>query len=92
MIGEVDKAAFDFPWTMIHAGVGVAAGAVGLNPWIYGVAAVLYEVIENGKDERFRRGVFGTSAPESELNAVADIGVGLLGYVFGSWLRSRGGA
>ena len=86
MIGEVDKKPFD-AWTLMHTGVGFGAGYLRMNPWIYGAAILLYEVVENMAEGSFRKSIFGASKPESELNVIADLGVGLLGYVAGRWVN-----
>ena len=77
------------PWTLVHTSVGAAAGVVGLNPWIYGGLIVLYEVIENGGGAKFRKSIFNASGPESQLKAIVDIAVGLLGYAAARRLKEK---
>ena len=89
MIGKIDQSPFDV-WTILHTAVGVGAGACRMNPWLYTGSIIAYEVIENAAEGTFRESIFGASKPESQLNIVADLGVGLLGYVVGRWLRDRG--
>jgi hypothetical protein len=71
-------------WTMVHVGAGVAAGALRVP---FGMAmglAVAYEVVEQGV-ERTSTGqrFFGSSGPESFINAVVDVGVFALGHLIG---------
>ena len=89
MIGKIDEKPFD-AWTLMHTAVGIGAGATKVNPWIYTGAIIAYEVLENASATwSFRKSIFGSSKPESDLNIVADIGVGLLGYVLGRYLTER---
>lgn len=72
----IDKYPVDFPWTLVHIGSGMVAGTMNINPWVYGASIVLYELLENALIE-----------PESDLNALTDIAVGILGYVGAQVIR-----
>lgn len=82
---DQNKAAID-PWTVVHLGVGLAAGltGVGIVPTLLGAAA--YEVGEQisertGAGQKF----FQTSGPETAVNVGVDTAVLLLGW----WLGRR---
>lgn len=82
---EQNRAALD-PWTVVHLGMGLAAGLVDLHRETAFGAAVAYEVVEQFF-ERSRSGqeFFETSGPESLANVAADLGAFALGY----WLGER---
>ena len=74
--------AFIDPWTIVHFGVGVAAGLVETPAWIAIGGAVVYEVFEQQLEQTdFGAKLFKTSGPESLGNAVVDVGVFAAGYL-----------
>lgn len=88
MTFKVDEKPFDV-WTILHTAVGVGAGFFKMHPWLYTGSIIGYEIIENAAEDSFRKSIFGSSKPESRVNVLADLGVGLLGYVVGSALRDK---
>ena len=86
----IDQAPFDLPWTPVHVAVGLVAGALKVNPWLYGAAIALYEVVENADSGLLNQKVFKASGPESMVNSVADVGVGLVGYAIARYWVQQG--
>jgi len=64
------------PWTLVHAGAGLAVGLMGFSLGAALLGAVVYELLE-GPFERadFGRNLFNVSRPESPANQVADVAV-----------------
>ena len=62
------------PWTLVHAGIGLAAGLMGFSMGAALAGAVLYEILE-GPLERadFGKNLFNVSRPESAGNQVVDV-------------------
>ena len=78
-------------WSIMHFAVGVGAQQIGMSaPW-YIAAAVAYEIYEQKYEtnEDGTRNIFKNSGPESALNAVSDIGVGVAGYYLSQKFWSR---
>ena len=79
------------PWTLVHAGAGLAVGLMGLPLGVAFAGAVAYEALE-GPFERaeFGREFFNVSRPESPGNQVADLVVFMLAAVAGrAWNERR---
>lgn len=77
---EQNQAMLD-PWSIVHFGVGVAAGLMDLP--LRGVLplAVIYEIVEQELETRdVGQDLLETSGPESIPNAVADVLVFALGH------------
>jgi len=87
---EQNRAILD-PWSLVHAGVGLAAGLVGLPiGWAF-VPAVLYEVAEGRAElDAGVQSLFKVSSPETTENQAADLVVFGLGYIAGRrWNQTR---
>lgn len=71
------------PWTVVHLGVGLAAGLIETPAWVAIPGAIAYEVFEQQLEATdFGSRFFKTSGPESFANAAVDVGVFALGYFF----------
>lgn len=70
-------------WSLVHAGVGVALGAMGVSRRLAIGGALAYEVVEYAHEYPSGSRLFGTKRPESISNAVTDVAVFWLGYVAG---------
>lgn len=78
------------PWSGVHAGVGLAAGLLGLPlAWAF-VPAILYEVIEGRAElDPTYQSLFQVSQPEATENQAADLAVFAIGYLAGKrWNRT----
>lgn len=86
---QQNHAAID-PWTVVHAGSGMAFGLLGVPFWPSLGAAVAYDILEQAV-ERTGTGkeFFKTSGPESVANVVVDTLV-FLGcwYLGNQWNRT----
>lgn len=86
---ELNKTVLD-PWTVVHFGVGLAAGLVEAN-FLYSLgAAVAYELFEQKFQDTPRgRKIFNTTGPEVWPNAVVDVIIFGVGYGLGHrWNKS----
>lgn len=82
---EEDKALID-PWTAVHAGVGLAAGLLGLNFFWSMAGAAAYEVVEHHvQKNKLGHQIFGTHEPEVLGNAITDVGI----FGIGWWLGDK---
>lgn len=82
---EQNRAAVD-PWTAVHAASGLAMGLMDIPLRWALLAAVSYEVIEQGAERReWGQELFETSGPEVIPNAVTDVVV----FALGHWLGTR---
>lgn len=71
-------------WTAVHVGAGVLAGVVRIPFGTAMLLAIGYEVVEQGIERTAGgRRFFGSSGPESLINAVVDVGVFALGHALG---------
>jgi hypothetical protein len=77
---EANRSALD-PWSLVHAGAGVAAAAVNMNPWLFIALATGYEVFEFQLEYPSGSPIFGTKRPEWRLNMTADLAVAFSAYV-----------
>ena len=80
---DQNRAVLD-PWSGVHAGVGLAAGLLGLPiGWAF-VPAVLYEIAEGRAElDSGVQALFKVSAPETAENQAADLVVFGIGYIVG---------
>lgn len=87
--GQQNEALLD-PWSLVHAGTGLAAGLMGFGPGAALAAAVAYELIEQPFERAgFGRNLFNVSKPETLGNAVADVAVFMVGVEMGRrWRRT----
>ena len=70
---DQNKAVAD-PWTLVHGGVGLAAGLVNIPMGLAVTAAIIYEIVEHyAEKEPSVRRFFRVSAPESMPNQVLDV-------------------
>ena len=87
---EQNKTILD-PWTVVHFGVGLAAGLIGMcmkSTLVLGVAYELGEQVFERSEEG--KSFFNISGPEPAANAVADIVVLAAGHYLGAaWVRSK---
>ena len=62
------------PWTLVHAGIGLAVGLMGFSAGTALIGAIAYELLE-GPLERadFGKNLFNVSRPESAGNQVVDV-------------------
>ncbi len=86
---EQNDAAID-PWTVVHFGVGLAAGLMNIPFWPAMAAAAVYEVLEQGLERsEFGQELFETSGPENFANAMVDLGIFAVGHWLGTvWNES----
>ena len=79
------------PWTLVHAGVGLAVGLMGFGLGAALVGAIAYELLE-GPLERaeFGKSLFNVSKPEVLGNQVVDVGVFMLAVSAGrAWNKTE---
>ena len=79
------------PWTLVHAGAGLAVGLMGFGLGAALVGAVAYELLE-GPLERaeFGKNLFNVSKPETMGNQVVDVGVFMLAVAAGhAWNKTE---
>lgn len=83
----MNKRAVD-PWTIVHAAIGAASGALGAPLAAVVVTAAAYEILEQRmeQDPRWQRR-FGTAGPESGANVAVDLLVMVVGHYVGNKLR-----
>ena len=87
---DQNKALID-PWTIVHGGVGLAAGLVNIPMGWAVTAAVFYEIFEySARHERQMRKFFVVSAPESLPNQVLDVVVLAVGVWAGHKYNEQG--
>lgn len=72
------------PWSLVHAGVGVAAALANINPWLVVAGATAYEVFEFQLEYPRGSELLGTKRPEWALNMTADLVV-----LFGAFIGTR---
>lgn len=76
---QQNKALLD-PWSVVHFGVGLAVGLMGIRMKPALVGAVLYEFAEAPLERaEFGKNLFNVSKPETMGNAVLDVVVFALG-------------
>ena len=79
------------PWTLVHAGTGLAVGLMGFGLGAALLGALAYELIE-GPLERadFGKNLFNVSKPEVLGNQVVDVGVFMLAVAAGrAWNKTE---
>lgn len=77
---EQNQAMLD-PWSIVHFGVGIAAGLVDLPLRAVLPLAIIYEIVEQELESRdVGQDLLETRGPESIPNAVADVLVFALGH------------
>ena len=80
---EQNRALAD-PWTVVHFGVGLALGLMGINRTTAILGAAAYELVELGVEStEVGQRVFKTSGPEHYANAALDVLVFGLAYELG---------
>ena len=85
---ETNRAVFD-GWTLLHVAWGAGAGGLGLNPWAFLALTGAYELAEYLHEHPHGSRLFGTKAPESGANMVADVGVAALAYALARAVRQQ---
>jgi hypothetical protein len=85
---EVDTKPVD-GWTIVHFGVGVAAGVVGLPMLITLAVALFWEAFENWRRPYRTLDWVPDWTPEVNTNILIDIVAALGGWGFGAALASR---
>lgn len=83
--GHANRSVLD-PWSLVHAGAGVAAATVNMNPWLFVALATGYEVLEYQLEYPRGNKLFGTKRPEWDLNMTADLGVAFGAFVLTRWI------
>lgn len=78
------------PWTLVHAGVGLAVGLMGFGLGAALLGAVAYELLEAPLERaEFGKNLFNVSKPENPANQVMDVAIFVLAAKAGqSWNRS----
>lgn len=78
------------PWTLVHAGVGLAVGLMGFSPGAALVGAIAYEALERPlEDAQFGKNLFNVSKPETRGNQVVDVVVFMAAMLAGqAWNRT----
>lgn len=89
--GRQNASALD-EWSIVHTAVGLGAGLMGINAWIFLAGIGAYEVFEFLHESPRGSPIFGSKRPEWDANMVADIGVAALGYAWGKWARDNADA
>lgn len=86
---EQNEAIID-PWTVVHLGVGLAAGLANVSKGWALVGAVAYELVEQWFERtEFGQNFFTVSGPENVLNSAVDILVFAAGQYLGEkWNQS----
>jgi len=88
--GEQNEALAD-PWTLVHAGAGLAVGLMGFSFRAALLGALAYELLE-GPLERaeFGKNLFNVSKPESLGNQTVDVAVFMLAVTAGrAWNKTE---
>lgn len=82
----VEQEPFD-KWTLVHIAAGVLLGKMTrINPvWAIG-GSILYELAEH-EYQKDPANIFGSTEPESTVNAVTDVTVFIAAYFAGRSLR-----
>mgnify|MGYP003133184904 CR=1 FL=1 len=77
------------PWTLVHAGTGLAVGLMGFSMSAALLGAVAYEVLERPLEKLdFGKNLFSVRKPESAKNQVFDVAVFVLGAAAGrAWIE-----
>ena len=83
---EQNLAAVD-PWTVVHAGTGLAVGLMGFSWGAALLGAVAYELLEQPLERaEFGKSLFNVSKPENRANQLVDVFVFMAGFRAGqSW-------
>ena len=68
-------------WTPVHAGSGFLAGVAGVQPVTWSAVMIGFEVFEQALEARAKKG------PETAINVLGDLAVGLGFYVLGCQAR-----
>jgi 1,4-dihydroxy-2-naphthoate octaprenyltransferase len=78
------------PWTLVHLGIGLGIGLMGIGTLPALAGAVLYEVGEKPLEEAgFGKTLFNVSKPETRINSAVDVAVFMVGVKLGhAWNRS----
>lgn len=80
-VSPIDK------WTPVHVVTGALAQSFGMRPMPFLVLSIGYELIEFRLEQK--PNIFGSTRPESTVNAVTDIIFGLLGYALATAIMPR---
>lgn len=85
---EQNAAVLD-PWSVVHFGIGMAAGLVDAPATVAFGGALIYDIAEQGVERTgWGQQFFKTSGPESLGNVLGDIAVFGIGYYLGrKWNR-----
>ena len=78
------------PWTLVHLGIGLGIGLMGIAAGPALAGAVLYEVAEKPFERAgFGKTIFNVSKPETGLNSVVDVAVFMVGVKLGhAWNKT----
>lgn len=86
---EQEHAAID-PWTVVHFGLGLAAGLMNMRFGTTLAANVGFELAESYfQRSEFGQRLFAVSSPENPVNTLADIAVVQLGWWLGRKWNAR---
>ena len=78
--------AFD-RWSLLHGAVGMAAGLARVNFWLFLGAISVYELVEFLMESPAGSKLFGSKKPESAVNMLTDLGIGISTYTVGYLIR-----
>ena len=78
------------PWTLVHAGAGLAVGLMGFSFPVALIGALAYEALEQPFERaEFGKNIFNVSKPETPANQVADVVVFMAAVAAGkAWNKS----
>lgn len=82
-VGLIDQ------WTLVHAGTGVLAAYLGMNPWVFVGLSSVYELVEFWHESPAGSRLFGTKGPEATKNALTDLAAAFLAYAVTEHLRGK---
>lgn len=82
-VGLVDQ------WSLVHAGTGVLAAYLGMNPWLFAGGSLAYELAEFWHESPSGSRLFGTKGPESHKNALSDLAVAFAAYAVTQHLMGK---
>lgn len=70
-------------WTPIHAGSGFFLGLGGVTPISFMALSLSFELFEQALEAK------GEKGPETAVNVLGDLGIGLLTYLWGRHTRGK---
>jgi len=83
MIIEENKSVLD-KWSIIHSLVGYIAGKKNINFKWFLTAIISYEIFEYAIEYPHGSKIFGTVRPESGVNLISDLVLGVVFYKLGN--------